>query len=114
MSALLKKDIEVDTEGSFSSRLTGLAGTLGPSAGGENVSEMCSGVKLLVLPGKNRRQSACRRKFGLFWFPEVAVRLTPLLSNRIFLIMASNAGKISSTCRPYFQELCENLVGNRF
>lgn len=34
----VEKDIEVDTEGSFLSRLAGLAGTLGPSGGGSQAA----------------------------------------------------------------------------
>lgn len=104
----VEKDIEVDTKGSFLSRLAGLAGSLGPSGGGKT----CSGVKLLVLPGLNWRRSAYLGKLGLFWFtlhrsPQGALRLTALLANHIFLIMSSNTEKINSNCRLYFQELCE-------
>lgn len=67
----VETDIEVDTEGPFLSRLAGLTGTLGPSGGGNT----CCGVKLLVLPGLNRKVGPLLVR--LAWFPELKLDFQP-------------------------------------
>lgn len=56
----VEKDVEVDTEGSFS------LSALGPSGGGDT----CSGVELLVLPGPNWRRKS--------WASFGSLRMAPL------------------------------------
>lgn len=93
------KDIEVDTEGSFSRnrRDRGSSCGEGEGEGGRGKSEICRGVKLLVLPEPSCRQRTLQKIHTLLLhfasFPEVALRLPPLLSHHIFSLCPQTRGK---------------------